>query len=63
MQSKASINVDVSFPVYLTILFVILKLINVIGWSWFWVFFPMIFAFALFFLLLVVVAIVSYFNW
>lgn len=34
-------------PLFLTLLFLILKLTSVIDWSWFWVFSPLIFTFAL----------------
>lgn len=34
-------------PVLLTIIFMILKLCNVITWSWFWVFSPIIIGFGL----------------
>lgn len=34
-----------SFTTLLTIVFIVLKLTNVISWSWFWVLSPMIFSF------------------
>lgn len=34
-------------PVLLTLIFMILKLCNVITWSWFWVFSPIIISFGL----------------
>lgn len=34
-----------SFTTLLTIIFIALKLTNVISWSWFWVLSPMIFSF------------------
>jgi type II secretory pathway component PulF len=34
-----------SFTTLLTIVFIALKLTNVISWSWFWVLSPMIFSF------------------
>lgn len=36
-----------SLPVLLAIIFMILKLCNVITWSWFWVFSPIIISFGL----------------
>ncbi len=50
---------EISLPVLLTIIFVILKLTGAIAWSWWWVFSPLIIVFALGLLILVVAAIFS----
>lgn len=44
----------------LTILFVALKLTDIIAWSWFWVFSPMIFSFVIGMTILVIALIVLY---
>ena len=41
MSDKAKISVQLgSFPTLLTIAFIVLKLCNVIAWSWWWVLAP-----------------------
>ena len=41
MRDKAKISVQVgSFPTLLTIAFIVLKLCNVVSWSWWWVLSP-----------------------
>ena len=42
MSDKAKISVQIgSFPALLTIAFIVLKLCNVIAWSWWWVLAPL----------------------
>lgn len=42
MSDKAKILVQIgSFPTLLTIAFIVLKLCNVISWSWWWVLSPL----------------------
>lgn len=42
MSDKTKISVQLgSFPTLLTIAFVVLKLCNVIAWSWWWVLAPL----------------------
>jgi hypothetical protein len=42
MSDKAKISVQLgSFPTLLTIAFIVLKLCNVITWSWWWVLAPL----------------------
>jgi hypothetical protein len=42
MSDKAKISVQLgSFPTLLTIAFIVLKLCNVIAWSWWWVLAPL----------------------
>lgn len=42
MSDKAKISVKIgSFPTLLVIAFIVLKLCNVIAWSWWWVFSPL----------------------
>jgi len=45
-----------------TLAFVILKLTNVIAWSWWWVFSPLWIGFALFLVLLMIIAVVAAFK-
>ena len=59
MSDKTKISVQLgSFPTLLTIAFIVLKLCNVIAWSWWWVLAPLwipitIIAIGLLFLLIV----------
>lgn len=45
----------ISFVGLLTIVFIVLKLCNVIAWSWWWVLSPIIISFGIWFLIAVVV--------
>lgn len=47
------------FSYLLTIAFIVLKLCNVISWSWFWVCSPLIFSLGIFLCFLVVVVIIA----
>jgi ABC-type sugar transport system permease subunit len=46
-NNNTSSSGGIGFLGLLTIVFITLKLLNVITWSWFWVLSPIIFAFAL----------------
>lgn len=48
----------VSFTGLLTIVFIVLKLCNVIDWNWFWVLSPIIFGIAISLLIIFIAAIV-----
>lgn len=50
------------FAGLLTIVFIVLKLCNVINWNWFWVLSPVIFSAALWILLFVIVMIIALVN-
>lgn len=50
------------FTGLLTIVFIVLKLCNVINWNWFWVLSPLIFSAALWILLFVIVMIIALLN-
>lgn len=42
MSDKAKISIQIgSFPTLLTIAFIVLKLRNVISWSWWWILAPL----------------------
>ena len=42
MSDKAKVSIQIgSFPTLLTIAFIVLKLCNVITWSWWWVLSPL----------------------
>ena len=42
MSDKSKISVQLgSFPTLLTIAFIVLKLCNIIAWSWWWVLAPL----------------------
>ena len=50
------------FSGLLTIVFIVLKLCNVINWNWFWVLSPIIFSVSLWILLFVILIIIALFN-
>ena len=50
------------FSGLLTIVFIVLKLCNVINWNWFWVSSPIIFSASLWILLFVILIIIALFN-
>lgn len=62
-SNGGGVILGMGFTSILTIVFIVLKLCGVIGWSWFWVLSPLIFSFVLvigiFLLLLVILFIVS----
>lgn len=41
MEQKKTIDIDVSTPVLMTLVFLLLKCTNTIDWSWCWIFSPM----------------------
>lgn len=58
-DSSTTKSGGIGFAGLLTIVFIVLKLTNVIDWSWFWVLSPMIFSVALVVLILVVIAFIA----
>lgn len=52
---------SVSYTGVLTLIFVVLKLCNVIDWSWWWVLCPIWISFALLFLFVIILGIISIF--
>lgn len=50
------------FTGLLTIVFIVLKLCNVINWNWFWVLSPIIFSASLWILLFVIMMIIALVN-
>ena len=52
---------SVSYTGVLTLIFVVLKLCNVIDWSWWWVLCPIWISFALLFLFNIILGIISIF--
>ena len=53
---------SLGFSGLLTIVFIVLKLCNVINWNWFWVLSPVIFSAALWIVLFVIVMIIALVN-
>lgn len=53
------INLDLTVPTILLIIFVTLKLTHIITWSWLWVLSP-IWIYAILLLILFVIAVISY---
>jgi hypothetical protein len=58
MSDNSSSSSGVGFLGLLQLLFIALKLTNVIAWSWWWVFAPTWIGFLLFVLIMVIVAII-----
>jgi hypothetical protein len=48
----------IGLPTLLTIVFVVLKLTDTVQWSWWWVFSPLIIAFALYLVILLIAAVI-----
>ena len=62
MSKDVKVNGNLGFFGLLTILFIYLKLTNVIVWSWFWVLSPIILGFALTVILFIFVAIFAVYG-
>ena len=58
-NNKTVITKGSGFCCLLTIAFIVLKLCNVISWSWFWVCSPLIFSFGIFLCVLVIMVIIA----
>jgi membrane protein YdbS with pleckstrin-like domain len=58
-NSNRSVSGGIGFSGLLTIVFIILKLCNVIDWSWLWVLAPLWISFALGIIILIVVVILQ----
>lgn len=59
MENKVNVNKSTSFVSLLTLAFIVLKLCNVISWSWFWVLSPMIFSVGLLVIFIIVILILT----
>ena len=59
MEKKINVNKSTSFVSLLTLAFIVLKLCNVITWSWFWVLSPMIFSVGLVVVLAILILILT----
>lgn len=59
MEKKVNVNKSTSFVSLLTLAFIVLKLCNVITWSWFWVLSPMIFSVGLVVILVILILILT----
>lgn len=53
-KSSSSSSAGIGFTGLLTIVFIVLKLTGYITWSWWWVLSPLLFAWGLFFAVLIV---------
>ena len=40
MGNKTAVNIDISTTIIMTLVFLLLKCVGVIDWSWWWVFTP-----------------------
>ena len=58
-NNKTVVTKGSGFCCLLTIAFIVLKLCNVISWSWFWVCSPLIFSFGISLCLLAVMVIIA----
>ena len=61
-ESKSATSSGIGFTGALTILFIALKLLGVISWSWFWVLSPVWISLALFLLVLAITGIIILVN-
>ena len=48
----------IGLPTLLTVVFVVLKLTDTVQWSWWWVFSPLIIAFVLYLVILLIAAVI-----
>lgn len=55
-NNSSAVSGGIGFTGLLTVAFIVLKLCNVITWSWFWVLSPLIFSVGLVLLILLVIA-------
>jgi len=55
--SSSSSSSGIGFVGLLTIVFIVLKLVNVIAWSWFWVLSPMWIGFIIFILIIILLVV------
>lgn len=58
-QSVVTTSPGLSLPIFLTILFTVLKLTGVINWSWVWVLSPLWISFVVGFIILTVVGLIA----
>ena len=59
MSDNVNITSGISFPGLLFIVFLVLKLCNVINWSWWWVFAPLWGGFAIFLVFVIIGVIIA----
>ena len=59
MSTNVTSSSGIGFTGLLTILFICLKLINVISWSWWWVLSPIWISFAIIILILIIILIIA----
>ena len=62
MNNNNNINVGIGFSGLLTIVFIVLKLTNVINWSWLWVLSPLWISFILSIIIFVIAVIIMNFT-
>lgn len=58
-ENKTTVNGGIGFSGLLTIVFIVLKLLGEITWSWWWVLSPIWISFAIVIVIVVVVALVA----
>ena len=58
-KKETSANGGIGFIGVLTIVFIVLKLLNVIDWSWWWVLSPLWISFGLSILVIVIIVIIA----
>lgn len=58
-NNSSAASGGIGFTGLLTVAFIVLKLCNVITWSWFWVLSPLIFSVGLVLLILLVIALLA----
>jgi hypothetical protein len=61
-MSSSSASSGMGFPGILTLIFIVLKLVGVINWSWWWVLSPLWIGFLLIFIIIFLVFLVRSFD-
>lgn len=62
MENKNASSNGIGFTGLLTIVFITLKLLNIIDWSWWWIFSPIWIPVLLIIVFLFLMAIIAYFS-
>ena len=62
MNKGINININFSYIALLSVVFIVLKLLNVISWSWLWVLSPLWISFILFVVFSIVCIIIYNYN-
>lgn len=62
-MKEKNVNMNLGdFSILLTIIFIVLKLCNVITWNWFWVLSPTIFLVSIIILMRIIIGVIAWIN-